>query len=48
MRLNDQRYNAIPLANAPSVDTRVAYVATRSPQRQYARWQQAERKKKRT
>ncbi len=46
MRPNDQRYNAIPLANAPSVDTRVAYVATRSPiSDPYARWQQAERKK---
>src|SRR6267142_1643527 len=31
MRPNDKRYNAIPLENAPSVDTSVAYVATRSP-----------------
>ena len=46
MRPNDQRYNAIPLENAPSVDARVAYVATRSPiSDPFARWQQAERKK---
>ena len=45
MRPNDKRYNAIPLENAPSVDTSVAYVATRSPiSDPYARWQQAERK----
>jgi acetyl esterase/lipase len=46
MRPNDKRYNAIPLENAPSVDTSVAYVATRSPiSDPHARWQQAERKK---
>jgi len=46
MRPNDPRYNAIPLENAPSVDTRVAYVAARSPiSDPFARWQQAERKK---
>ena len=46
MRPNDARYNAIPLENAPKVDTSVAYVATRSPiSDPYARWQQAERKK---
>ena len=46
MRPNDKRYNAIPLANTPGADTRVAYVATRSPiSDPYARWQQAERKK---
>src|SRR5919201_1358311 len=45
MRPNDARYNAIPLENVPNVDTRVAYVATRSPiSDPYARWQQAERK----
>ena len=45
MRPNDERYNAIPLENAPQVDTRVAYAATRSPiSNPYARWQQAERK----
>jgi acetyl esterase len=31
MRPNDARYNAIPLPDAPNVDTSVAYVATRSP-----------------
>ncbi|TMH62264.1 MAG: alpha/beta hydrolase, partial [Betaproteobacteria bacterium] len=46
LRPNDERYNAIPLENAPKVDTNVAYVATRSPiSDPYARWQQAERKK---
>jgi acetyl esterase/lipase len=46
MRPNDKLYNAIPLANTPGADTRVAYVATRSPiSDPYARWQQAERKK---
>jgi len=45
MRPNDKRYNAIPLANGQNIDTRVAYVATRSPiSDPYARWQQAERK----
>src|SRR2546425_2287354 len=46
LRPNDERYNAIPLENAPKVDTTVAYAATRSPiSDPYARWQQAERKK---
>ena len=46
MRPNDKRYNAIPLENASNVDTRVAYVATRSPiSDPYARWQQAEKLK---
>jgi len=46
MRPNDARYNAIPLENAPKVDSSIAYVATRSPiSDPYARWQQAERKK---
>jgi acetyl esterase len=45
MRPNDKRYNAIPLASGQNIDTRVAYVATRSPiSDPYARWQQAERK----
>jgi len=46
LRPDDKRYNAIPLAGAPGIDARVAYVATRSPiSDPYARWQQAERKK---
>jgi acetyl esterase/lipase len=46
MRPHDARYNAIPLADAPQLDTSVSYVATRSPiSNPYARWQQAERKK---
>jgi acetyl esterase len=45
LRPNDKRYNAIPLENAPQVDTRVAYVATRSPiSNTFARWEQAVRK----
>jgi acetyl esterase len=45
MRPNDKRYNAIPLEGAPQVDTRVAYVATRSPiSNTFARWEQAVRK----
>jgi acetyl esterase/lipase len=47
MRPRDARYNAIPLENAPGVDTSVAYVATRSPiSDPYARWQQAEKLKR--
>ena len=47
LRLSDPRYNAIPLPGAPSVDARVAYVATRSPiSDTYARFQQAERTKR--
>jgi len=44
-RVRWSRTFAIPLANGQNVDTRVAYVATRSPiSDPYARWQQAERK----
>jgi acetyl esterase/lipase len=47
MRPRDSRYNAIPLASAPSVDAAVAYIATRSPiSDPYARYQQAERMKR--
>ena len=47
MRPDDPRYNAIPLPEAPSVDAKVAYVATRSPiSDTYARFQQAERMKR--
>jgi acetyl esterase len=31
MRPHDPRYNAIPLAEAPNLDSTVAYIATRSP-----------------
>ena len=45
MRPDDARYNAIPLENAPKVDTGVAYIATRSPiSNTFARWEQAVRK----
>ena len=45
LRPNDARYNAIPLEGAPSVDTSVVYVATRSPiSDTYARYEQALRK----
>jgi acetyl esterase/lipase len=47
MRPRDARYNAIPLAAAPSLDSTVSYVATRSPiSDPYARFQQAERMKR--
>jgi acetyl esterase len=47
MRPRDARYNAVPLPNAPGIDTSVAYVATRSPiSDTYARWQQAEKMKR--
>jgi acetyl esterase/lipase len=47
MRPRDGRYNAIPLAEAPSLDATVAYVATRSPiSDPYARYQQAEKMKR--
>jgi acetyl esterase/lipase len=47
MRPRDPRYNAIPLASAPTVDAAVAYIATRSPiSDPYARYQQAERMKR--
>jgi acetyl esterase/lipase len=44
MRPHDARYNAIRLSADPSVDARVAYVATRSPiSDTFARYQQAEK-----
>jgi len=47
MRPGDARYNALPLEQAPGLDARVAYVATRSPiSDPYARWQQAEKMKR--
>jgi acetyl esterase/lipase len=47
MRPRDARYNAIPLASAPTVDATVAYVATRSPiSDTSARYQQAETMKR--
>jgi acetyl esterase/lipase len=47
MRPRDPRYNAIPLAGAP--DAGVAFLAARSPiSDPYARWQQAEKKKRDT
>jgi acetyl esterase/lipase len=47
LRPSDPRYNAIPLAGAPTVDATVAFVATRSPiSDTYARFQQAERTKR--
>ena len=43
MRPRDPRYNAIPLASAPNVDARIAYVAMRSPvSNPFARFQNAE------
>jgi acetyl esterase/lipase len=45
MRPRDPRYNAIPLAAAPTVDATVAYVATRSPiSNTFARYENAERR----
>ena len=47
MRPRDARYNAIALADAPSLDASVAYIATRSPiSDPYARFQQAEKMKR--
>jgi acetyl esterase/lipase len=47
MRPRDPRYNAIPLAESPSVDATVAYVAMRSPiSDPYARFQNAEKLKR--
>lgn len=47
MRPRDARYNAIPLASAPSLDATVAYVATRSPiSDTFARFQNAVEKKR--
>src|SRR5258708_6349249 len=45
MRPNDKRYNAIAFAEAPSLDTNILYVATRSPiSNPFTRWEQALRK----
>src|SRR5947208_3549009 len=45
MRPHDPRYNAIPLAAAPSVDATVAYAATRSPiSNTFARYENAVRR----
>jgi acetyl esterase/lipase len=45
LRPHDARYNAIPLADAPTIDATVAYIATRSPiSNTVARFQNAERK----
>ncbi len=47
MRPNDPRYNAHILAGAPGINTRVAYVATRSPiSDPFARFKQAEKMKR--
>jgi acetyl esterase len=47
MRPRDPRYNAIPLPEAPKLDARVAFVATRSPiSNTFARYQNAEDKKR--
>jgi acetyl esterase len=47
MKPNDARYNAIPLAGAPGINTRVAYVTTRSPiSDPFARFKQAEKMKR--
>src|SRR5581483_11693297 len=47
MRPRDERYNAIPLPVAPTLDATVAYVAMRSPiSDPYARYQNAERLKR--
>jgi acetyl esterase/lipase len=43
LRPHDPRYNAIPLAEAPSLDASVAWIATRSPiSNTFARYQNAE------
>jgi acetyl esterase/lipase len=47
MRPRDPRYNAIPLAGAPTIDATVTYVAMRSPvSNPFARYQNAERLKR--
>ncbi len=47
MRPRDKRYNAIPLAGAPTIDATVAYIATRSPiSNTFARYQNAVDKKR--
>jgi acetyl esterase len=45
MRPRDPRYNAIPLASAPTIDATVAWVAMRSPiSNTFARYENAERR----
>jgi acetyl esterase len=45
LRLNDPRYNAYPLPEAPKLDARLRYVVARSPVSDpFARYQQAERR----
>jgi len=47
MRPRDPRYNAIPLPEAPTLDAKVAFIATRSPiSNTFARYQNAEDKKR--
>jgi acetyl esterase len=47
MRPNDPRYNAHALAGAPGINSRVAYIATRSPiSDPFARFKQAEKMKR--
>ncbi len=47
MRPRDPRYNAIPLPEAPKLDAKVAFIATRSPiSNTFARYQNAEDKKR--
>jgi len=47
MRPRDPRYNTIPLPSAPTVDAKVAFIATRSPiSNTFARFQNAEEKKR--
>ena len=47
MRPNDARYNTHALVGAPGINTRVAYIATRSPiSDPFARFQQAEKMKR--
>lgn len=47
MRPNDARYNVHALAGAPGINTRVAYIATRSPiSDPFARFKQAEKMKR--
>ena len=47
MKPNDARYNHYPLAGAPGINSRVAYIATRSPiSDPFARFKQAEKMKR--
>ncbi len=47
MKPNDPVYNALPLAGAPGINSRVAYIATRSPiSDPFARFKQAEKMKR--